>query len=232
MIRRLMDRGWRPGGIVGLKESELVKLANQVGEEVPAETEGLRRLLEAVQTHDIDLLYSSLAEAQDRMGMRRLVLELLAPAARVVGERWAAGDLQIFEEHLFTRAVTRFLDGATSRAGRAAARPSVLLATLPGEPHGLGLLMVEALLREKGRPTLNLGVEVPLEQLAEATLETAIETVALSFSSSYPYAQIRQNLVELRSRIPVDTEIWVGGAGVQRLKRLPAGVSRKDLAAL
>ena len=58
------------------------------------------------------------------------------------------------------------------------------------------------------------------------------DTLALSFSSSYPYGQIRNNLAELLSRIGEDAEIWIGGGSAQRLKRLPSGVFRKTLEAL
>jgi methanogenic corrinoid protein MtbC1 len=137
--------------------------------------------------------------------------------------------MQIFEEHLFTRTLTRFLDSVTSRLQGSAGGPVVLLATLPGEPHGLGLMMVETLLRDGGTATVNLGAEVPLEQLVQAVLTVEADVLALSFSSSYPYGRLRKNLVELRSRIPDETAVWIGGGGAQRLKRLPVGVYRKTL---
>ena len=48
-----------------------------------------------------------------------------------------------------------------SSAPRPAGGPRVLLTTLPGEPHGLGLLMVEALLTLDGCRCLSLGVQTP-----------------------------------------------------------------------
>jgi len=82
------------------------------------------------------------------------------------GERvWAAGRLQVFEEHLITRHLVCFLDVATSRLGRPPGNPEVLLATFPGEQHRPGLLMVEALLWRSGKATLNLGTHVPMNQM-------------------------------------------------------------------
>ena len=229
LVRRLMDRGWRPGRIVGLDEKSLTRLAN---EPVPGAKEEATRFLPLLQTvhkRDVAALYALLVHTRDEMGLRRLVLEVVAPAARIVGERWAAGELEIFEEHLFTRTVTKFLDTGIGRVDRVEGRPAALLATLPGEPHSLGLMMVEALLYDKGQPTLNLGTEVPLDQLVQASTMLGADTLALSFSSAYPYGQIRKNLVELRARIPGHIRVWIGGGGAQRLKRLPPGVSRKTL---
>ena len=48
------------------------------------------------------------------------------------GERvWAAGPLQVFEEHLITRPLVRFLDVATSPLGRPPGNSEVLLAPFP-----------------------------------------------------------------------------------------------------
>ena len=69
---------------------------------------------------------------------------------------WAGGKLQVFEEHLFTRHLVHFLEVAMSRVGRPPGAPEVLLATLPGERHALGLLMAEALFLHAGRAALSL----------------------------------------------------------------------------
>ena len=95
-----------------------------------------------------------------------------------------SGKLQIFEEHLLTRHLVQFLDVAMSRIGRPPGDPQVLLATLPWEQqHALGLLMAEARLWQAGNVTLNLGTDVPMDQIVAAAKRTGVTTVALSFSA-------------------------------------------------
>jgi cobalamin-dependent methionine synthase I len=77
----------------------------------------------------------------------------------------------------------QFLDVAMSRIGRPPGDPQVLLATLPGEQHALGLLMAEARLWQAGNVTLNLGTDVPMDQIVAAAKRTGVTTVALSFSA-------------------------------------------------
>lgn len=84
-----------------------------------------------------------------------------------------------------TRHLVHFLDVAMSRVGRPAGDPQVLLATLPGEQHSLGLLMAEVLLMQAGTATSNLGTDVPLEQIVAAAERSGVSTVALSFSACY-----------------------------------------------
>ncbi len=98
------------------------------------------------------------------------------------------------------------------------------MATLPQEPHGLGLLMVEALLSLQGWRCISLGVKVPLEDIVIAAGLIAADIVALSFSSSFPAAQALASLQELRRRLPAATAIWAGGSGLALQRRMPAGI--------
>ena len=53
------------------------------------------------------------------------------------------GELAVFEEHLFTEQMQGGLRQAIAQVPTAGGAPKVLLSTLPGEQHGLGLLMAE-----------------------------------------------------------------------------------------
>jgi methanogenic corrinoid protein MtbC1 len=189
-------------------------------------------LIALASAGDIIALTAGLERALARDGLRTFVLDTFAPLTQAVGELWAGGQLQIFEEHVLTRHLVHFLDAAMSRIGRPSGDPQVLLATLPGEQHALGLLMVEALLLRAGRPTLNLGADVPLDQIIAAVERSAVSTVALSFSARYARGAIRDDLLELAHRLPTGVTIWIGGVGVNRLKRLPPSVKRKSLESL
>lgn len=235
LIRRLLDQGYRPGKVVPLDEATLTGLAHSLADASTAP--------DALDAASSDLLRLAIAGDQDgldaalerilvRDGLRGFVLETLVPLISAVGELWAGGQLQIFEEHLLSRHLMRFLDVASSRLGRPSGAPRVLLATLPGERHVLGLSMVEALLWHGGTATLNLGADIPMDQIASAVQRSRVAAVALSFSACYPRGPIRAQLEELSERLPQDVEVWIGGSGVRRLSRLPETVVRKSLDSL
>jgi DNA-binding transcriptional MerR regulator/methylmalonyl-CoA mutase cobalamin-binding subunit len=234
-IRRLLDQGLRPGKVVPLNDAALGKLAGTLPEASsslqdidPAQVE----LIALASSGDISALIAALERALTRDGLRSFVLNTFAPLTTAVGELWAGGKLQVFEEHLLTRHLVQFLDVAMSRVGRPPGYPEVLLATLPGEQHSLGLLMAEALFIHAGRATLNLGTDVPLDQIVAAAERSGVKTVALSFSACYARGSIRDDLEEVAGRLPPSVEVWIGGAGVQRLRRLPPSVVRKSLDSL
>jgi len=48
--------------------------------------------------------------------------------------------------------------------------------------------------------------------------------VALSFSACYPRGPVRDHLRELAECLPSGVSVWIGGAGLWWLRRLPASV--------
>ena len=120
----------------------------------------------------------------------------------------------------------RFLNTEIADIRKSTERPLVLLATLPGEEHTLGLLMVSAMLSSQGISAINLGGEVPMDQIGQAVAQFHPEAVGITFSGAYQYTNIRAHLLELRALIPDDVEIWTGGEGVRRLRKLPIGVTK------
>lgn len=235
LIRRLLDQGLRPGKVVPLDEEKLSRLAESLppaSKSAKYAEVGQASLISLASAGDLAGLSAALEQALAREGLRGFVLGTFVPLIGAIGERWAGGRLQIFEEHMITGQLVRFLETALGRFGRPPGRPEILLATLPGERHALGLLMAEALLWVSGRVTLNLGADVPMDQIVAAAERTGVDVVALSFSASYPRGPIRANLEELAGRLPQGVAVWVGGEGVRRLPRLPPSVERMALESL
>jgi methylmalonyl-CoA mutase cobalamin-binding subunit len=100
----------------------------------------------------------------------------------------------------------------------------VLLSTLPGEQHGLGLLMAEAACALEGAECVSLGVQTPVAELAAAALAKRADVVAVSFSANFPATGLQEAVKSLRAALPTGVELWCGGAGAARLKRPPAAV--------
>lgn len=192
-------------------------------------------LLAAIGAHEPSALRHALSHAQLRMGLGRFVSELVAPLTTAVGEAWVQGRFEIFEEHLYTEVITGVLRQAIASLTPQplAQGPKVLLTTVPQEQHGLGLLMVEALLALEGCACVSLGTQTPLSDISEAALAHQADVVALSFSNVHKAPVVHASLRELRSRLPAATELWVGGACAALYQRSHPGVSAvQDLSGL
>ena len=229
VIKRLIDAGHRPGQLVPRTLGELRALSD-VSRAVPA-TKGSRHdevdaLLELVRCHDAAALAHGLAVAEARHGLRDFVIEVAAPLAGRVGEAWMRGELRIFEEHLFTECVRTALHAALGGLPAAQRGPRVLLATLPGEPHSLGLLMAQTLLTLEDCVCLSLGVQVPIADIAAAAAAWRADIVALSVTGCMKRNLVLGSLAQLRAQLAAAVQLWVGGAAPALRRRQLDGVVR------
>ena len=159
-----------------------------------------------------------------RLGIERFVGEVASPLNRLVGEAWSRGAMEVFEEHLYTESMQVVLRNAISGIPAGAKTPRVLMTTFPNEPHGLGLLMAEALLAMEGCQCYSLGCETPIGEILRATRAQPINIVALSFTACLNPNQIYDGLSELRAGLPDDVKIWAGGYCPSLRRRRPDGV--------
>mgnify|MGYP001821069775 FL=1 len=222
-IRKLLDHGMRPNKVVPLGEVELQQLAEkylggQADRDIPRD---MRLLLDAVEACDLIRLEELLQRQLALKGLEACVTEVISPLMEWIGDLWAADRMEIYEEHLLTRQVYRFLDLVISRTSLPSRNNPVILATLPGEQHGIGLLMTEAMLLTRGIPSLNLGTQIPIPQIALVAEKAGARAIGLSFSASFPVRKIRPLLRELLEATPESLELLVGGAGTLQMKRAP-----------
>ena len=231
-IKRLMDVGVRPGKIIALALDELAALADA---RAPSRRDAAVPALEhdvvsMLKTHDAATLQHAVTQWLMRQGLQRFVLETVAPLNRAVGDAWMRGEVFVFEEHLYTELLKASLRTAINAFPRQVGSPRVLLTTLPNEQHGLGLLMVEALLVPEGAQCISLGPQTPLDDVRRAALAHKVDIVALSFSAAFPLRQATDSLANLRRHLPAALTLWAGGEMTRRVRKtLPGVVLLPDL---
>lgn len=246
IISRLLNVGLRPGKLVGLDQTALQDLLNK---HVPAPEASLSRtktdnthaapviaeLLHAIGAHDPVALRHGLSHAQLRLGLSAFVTDLVAPLTTAVGDAWAQGSFEVFEEHLYTEVITGVLRHAiASLSPPAVSRgPTVLLTTIPQEQHSLGLLMVEALLVLEGCTCVSLGTQTPLGDIVQAAQAHRADVIALSFSNLHKAAVVHNSLRELRAQLPATAALWAGGECTALYQWPVGGISAlRDLSGL
>jgi len=224
LVKRLLDAGHRPGRVVAASPQDLSALL-QAPAALPSsgavmEAPEIAACAQLLKDHDVDGLRRALSQVALRRGLASGVVEVFAPLATRIGALWMSGELQVFEEHLYSEVLQLVLRQAIHALPPTQGRsPRVLLTTLPGESHVLGLLMAEALLNLEGAFCLSLGAQTPLAQLPEAAAAYRADVVALSFSGQLPNRAVLDGLSALRAQLPAAIEIWAGGSS--RALRLP-----------
>lgn len=222
LIKRLMDQGFRPGRLVVSSDEELARLA--APEPAPAmsvrgvDAALLAHVLSRIKAHDVAALRQALNQAMMRQGLHAFVSGTVAELNRAVGDAWMRGELEVFEEHLYTEMMQSLLRQAiSSLPPPTPGLPRILLTTVPDEQHVLGLLMAEALFTLEGASCTSLGTQTPLHDIRLAAQAQDTHIVALSFSAAFPSRQTAPLVAQLRELLPPAVGLWIGGRGAERL---------------
>lgn len=228
MVNAALALGHRAGEVVPLSREQLEQLLSRHAETpraVPI-ADGdrwLAEVLEAVHRLDAGAVSNRLRREAATLGVPRFLEERIVPLLVEVGEAWVRGELGVRHEHLLSGCVEDQLRSLRMPLEGHAVGSPVVLATLPGEQHGLGLQLVATLAAALGRRVRILGMDTPLEEIATAARTLEAAAVGVSVSSSAAEEETGRQLVELRRHLPSSVRLWVGGAGGGRLRDLAPG---------
>ncbi len=241
IIRRLMDAGVRPGKIVGLPLEQLSAVVAPVPTSDAAASDAVdwpQRALQLIKSHRADKLRHQLAQLLLQLGLRQFILEVIVPLNALVGNAWLRGAIEIFEEHLYTAQIQFLLQHALGAIPPSTLAPRVLLTTLPGEEHQLGMLMAHAFFAMEGAQCVSLGIQTPPSDILKAVQAHRVDIVGLSCTAANPPRTTHAQLSALRENMDERVELWVGGnvaldqdkiAGVRRvvsLTEIPDALAR------
>lgn len=230
LITRLLDAGHRIGRIATLTSAELVALLPERSTPYSLET---TQLLEIVRGLDAGRLYRELSRLRQEHGALRFICDLVAPLNRAVGEAWFEGRIGVLEEHCYSEQVAQLLKEILREEGVSGQHGTILMATMPGEQHVVGLLMAACVCRLEGLDVLYVGAQTPLDDIVRGATTADCHVVGISCSPHGNRRVIAQQLVRLRRQLPDSIALWVGGAGIESIPALPKTIRLfSDLAAI
>lgn len=222
-VAEALAHGHRPGTVVCASDDELEALLSNTAHD-QATSPHVQRLMQLVVDFRGEELTRELLTAWQDLGPDRFLSERVAPLMTTIGRSWADGELDIRHEHFTSELVADLLRTLRSGLMRGADGPTIVLATLRDEMHGLGLQMcalVCALERVRARV---LGVGTPSEEIAAAARELEADAVAISVSLATGGVETDRRLAELRRLLPDRVRLLVGGSGARGVRRGPRGI--------
>jgi MerR family transcriptional regulator, light-induced transcriptional regulator len=138
-----------------------------------------------------DQLYRAIAEGEETharhwlarlsagVSLTDLCDHVIAPALRRIGDGWAVGQVSIAQEHRASAICERLIAlNAAQPPGRP--RGCAVVATPPGERHGLPALMATACLREDRWLVHHLAADLPVAEVARFAEDVAATLVVFS----------------------------------------------------
>lgn len=199
--------------------------ANAITARLPKKSSRVALALKLVVQQDFSALMRLLDQWRQQSSMLEFIQTLLTPLTIAVGDAWARGDLPIRVEHFYSTLVERLLFREIESRSELTtqASPRLLLVTLAGEKHTLGVITIHALLAEAGIPCVRLSSDLPVSEIVALCHEQRFSAVGVSASVHYSRRLLRAQIELLRKDLPADVELWLGGGGIDRVSVLPAG---------
>lgn len=210
--------GHRPSALMHLDEtaiSELLGPAPGARHEAPE----VSRLLELAREFDGLQIRGVIHRGWTERGARDFLESVLMPALERVGQAWADGTLDIRHEHFVSELIQDELRGLRSLLPENPEGTPIVVATLSGEEHGLGIQVAALIARLAGARAWVLGVSVPNEEIAHAAAEVGARGVAIGVSLATGGFETDRRLAHLRDLLPQDVRLLVGGKGARGVRR-------------
>ena len=220
-IAEALARGHRAGQVVPASDADLRQLlaaAPPAPVVPPADSPSLGtgdvpQFLRLIESFESDRLTHALLSASARLGPLAFLETVAAPLLRAVGEAWAKGRLQVRHEHFVSERLGDVLRSLRLPLEERAGGPLVVLSTLPGEAHGLGLQMAALVVAFAGCRVLYLGTETPVPDMVTLARDLGARALALSVAASARKPRTAALLRRVREMLPRRTALLVGGEG-------------------
>lgn len=217
-------------GLLGLKEFiETGSSVSSTGEKDSSSTEmTLERWVKSIHEYDDDFLIHEFHQHWNRVGPLKFIVDFASPLIERVGIGWEQGELSVSQEHFATECLTSFLTNKWRQLNKRKNEWTILMATLPGETHNLGLLMSSVVASLTHAKIIYLGLNNPVESLIKTAKNHKPQIICLSISWLFIEKPLdtENYLIRIKEELGNDTKIICGGKGAP--DNLPGIVKIKD----
>lgn len=207
--------------------------ADDVAKELFPEDELIRAIVEAVFEGDEDEVLVALQEAMDEgKDALGLIDDALMAGMGIVSKLYDDGLLYLPDVMISAQAMTDGIEYCKQASNRShESKGKVVSFVAEGDVHDIGKKILTVFLRSNGYEVMDLGSDVPVDEVISAVLEyrpIMLTGTALMTTTMYSFREIRERLLENGIDIPF---ICGGGAVTQDfVTRYDIGVYCDDAA--
>lgn len=224
-VNRALEAGFRISKIVDKSVEDLEKLlqldsgpAAASGEEAaglpPRQGVLIEKWINHLHLYNDQKLTQSFYEEWYQRGPLHFILECGLPFVHEIGNRWYQSEIDVAQEHFGCERLYDFLGSMWRRMNERNTGVPMVLSTLPGETHRMGLQMCAVLVAWSGRRAIYLGPDTPVEHMAAALEKSGARVLCLSVSAASDSERCLMDFNNLRKRLDPKISLLAGGAGM------------------
>lgn len=151
---------------------------------------------------------------EENIPPQNILNEALLPAIGEVGDLFDCG--KYFLPQLIASAETmkksiEYLEPLLKAEGEDSSMPTIVIATVKGDIHDIGKNLVALMLKNHGFSVIDLGKDVPREEIIRAAKENQARIIALSALMTTTMQEMK-NVIELAKKEGLDAKVMIGGA--------------------
>ncbi|MBC8283419.1 MAG: MerR family transcriptional regulator [Nitrospinae bacterium] len=173
----------------------------------------VERWIKGIHEYDDDCLLQGFHEQWNKSGPLKFVMDFMIPLIERIGKGWESGELSIPHEHFATECIDGFLTSKWRQLNSRKDGWNIIMATLPGETHNLGLLMSAVVASLSGAKIIYLGLNTPLEDVITTANKYNPKILCLSISCGGKNLDTEESLLKIRKELNKTTTIISGGKG-------------------
>lgn len=151
----------------------------------------------------------------ETMSEMDVINQLMIPALDVVGEQY---EKQIIFLPQLINAANAACAGfdlikerIANRGQESVTKGKIVIATVKGDIHDIGKNIVKVILENYGYKMIDLGRDVPVEEVVKTVLKEDIQLVGLSALMTTTLPSMAKTISEIK-KVKPDCKVWVGGA--------------------
>jgi methanogenic corrinoid protein MtbC1 len=173
------------------------------------------------KSHEADqIIFDAL---NDNWTLKDLYLDVLEPVLINIGILWETNRIDVFQEHFMSNNIYALLDKLKDRYPekyeKKKKNKNILLLSVSGEHHQIGLRMINNLLEINGWNTFYLGSNIPNRSVLNAIKNYEADLVMLSVTIHEHLNPARNLIQTIRNNSDTrDVKIMVGGAAFQKYR--------------
>ncbi len=177
----------------------------------------IEKWIDHVQGYSGPKLIYSFHEQWEERGPLEFIMECAVPFIHEIGERWCRGELDVAQEHFGSEMLYDFLGSMWRRLNERNTGNPVVLTTLPGETHRMGLQMCAVLAAWAGFRVIYLGPSTPIHDIAVSVEKSGARIVGISVSEACDPEQTLVDLEDLCRELGPEVKVLAGGSGLPAL---------------
>jgi 5-methyltetrahydrofolate--homocysteine methyltransferase len=146
-----------------------------------------------------------------------IINDILLDGMKTVGELFGTGQMQlpfVLQSAETMKSAVALLEPHMEKID-AAAKGTIVLATVKGDVHDIGKNLVDIILSNNGFRVINLGIKVAAEQILAAAAEQHADAIGMSGLLVKSTLIMKENLELMRQR-GISTPVILGGAALTR----------------